>query len=130
MITNTDALIAEFMGFELQNNPNTRWYNQYFAEPNGVWGNRLEVLHFSTSWDWLMKVVEKIERIPSYDKDRFSTIVTIGNKECRIQSGRYNMNEKRDGYADIYFGMENSKIEAVYKAVIKYIEWDNKNNKK
>jgi hypothetical protein len=58
-----NRMIAEFMGFKLQDNPNERWFGQYFAEPNGTWGNRIEIMHFDTSWDWLMPVVEKIDNL-------------------------------------------------------------------
>jgi hypothetical protein len=59
-IEEKNAMIAEFMGFKLQDNPNERWFGQYFAEPNGTWGNRIEIMHFDTSWDWLMPVVDSI----------------------------------------------------------------------
>ena len=57
-----NRLIAEFMGFELQDNPNERWFGQFFTTPTKSWSGRIEILHFDTSWDWLMPVVSKIDK--------------------------------------------------------------------
>ena len=57
--TENNKLIAEFMGFKLQQDPNERWFGQYFTTPNDVWANRIELLHFDTDWNWLVEVVKK-----------------------------------------------------------------------
>jgi len=55
-----NKLIAEFMCWELQNNPTDRWLGSY-REPNGILhkNTNKEPLLFHTSWDWLMPVAEK-----------------------------------------------------------------------
>ena len=55
-----NELIAEFMCWELQNNPTDRWLGSY-REPNGILhkNTNKEPLLFHTSWDWLMPVAEK-----------------------------------------------------------------------
>ena len=57
-------LIAEFLGWELQDNPTDRWYGSY-REPNGILHKNTdkEPLLFHTSWDWLIPVVQKIEQV-------------------------------------------------------------------
>jgi hypothetical protein len=50
-------------------------------------------LKFHKSWDWLMKVVDKIESL------------------------------------DYFSELENTKLEATYKATVVFIEWHNKNFK-
>jgi len=59
-----NKLIAEFLGWKLQDNPTDRWYGSY-REPNGILHKNTdkEPLLFHTSWDWLMPVVEKIEQV-------------------------------------------------------------------
>lgn len=60
-----EQLVAEFMGFELQNNPNEKWFNQWFTKEtlNKPYNSRIEILHFNTDWNWLMEVVEKIKQV-------------------------------------------------------------------
>lgn len=59
-IIENNKIIAEFMGFKLQDNPNERWHGQWLAEPNSAWNNRIEILHFDSDWNWLIPVAEKI----------------------------------------------------------------------
>ena len=57
-----NKLIAEFMGWELQDNPKERWYGSY-REPNGAGyyhrNTTTDPLLFHCSWDWLMPVIKK-----------------------------------------------------------------------
>ena len=64
---NDNKLIAEFMGMRQGKENEIRWANDWFEslDPNGhifQSGLRHEHLRFNTSWDWLMPVVDKIER--------------------------------------------------------------------
>ena len=65
-----NILIAEFMGWELQDNPTDRWYGSY-REPNGVLHRNTdkEPLLFHTSWDWLMPVHKKCMFTPNFSGD-------------------------------------------------------------
>ena len=56
-----NKLIAEFMGWELQDDSTDRWYGSY-REPNGILhkNTNKEPLLFHTSWDWLIPVVQKL----------------------------------------------------------------------
>ena len=97
-----NKLIAEFMGFELQNNPNERWFNQWFTKEtlNKPYHSRIEILHFDTDWNWLMEVVEK----------------------CLIGEAETN---RPDLISKIYVGLTNvNKIET-YKACVEFIKLQN-----
>ena len=98
-IVEKNRMIAEFIGFKLQDNPNERWFGQYFTTSNGLWANRIELLHFDTSWDWLMPVVEKIESVNEGVPQQLLNVSLF------------------------------SYIEDVYNAVVEFIEWYNENEK-
>ena len=76
---------------------------------------------YSKDWNGLMEVVEKIESFVFDDNNSFN--VTIGaTNYCVIQ----------DSNGEIYENIEDSeetKLLTVYKAVIKFIKWYNKQNK-
>ena len=59
-----NQLIAEFMAFTQEKN--IGWYDNDMLMSQNVYdsqdGNCFDELLFHTSWDWLMPVVEKIER--------------------------------------------------------------------
>lgn len=112
-----NRMIAEFMGFKLQSNTDERWFGQWFTISNGTWANRIEILHFHTSWDWLMPVVEKIERLEFTIEKNFQRI--DGDYQCLITKGN-----------DILFQEFNeSSITAMHYVVAQFIEWHNKQQK-
>ena len=110
-ITENNKLIAEFMGFKLQDNPNERWFNQWFVKDtsNKPYQNRIEILHFDTDWNWLMSVVEKIESLENNLK-----------------------NETREEFIQFQKVLSlpiYNKIEVAYNACIEFIKWYNEQNK-
>lgn len=98
-IYESNKLIANFMGcadnLHLVESPITGEY----TDPD-------EFL-YHTDWDWLMPVVEKIE---SQLPEGFNVIIELRN--CLITGPEYHI----EGYSG------HSKIEAVYQAVLKYIQ--------
>jgi len=104
MSTENNKLIAEFMGYS-QPHPKypttTYWYKKDFPP--------LTVLLWDTSWDWLMEVVEKIEKDERYDVDilQHGTRITDNQKEIV------------NNIADISF---DKKIEHTYDAVVEFIK--------
>lgn len=75
---------------------------------------------YDSSWDWLMPVVEKINGM-------YHRITIEGNEEedrCTVLC--YDDNGKLDN--EVYECGLNL-LEATYKAVIKFIEWYNTQNK-
>ena len=59
MNTTKNAIIAEFMGYEIQKDPTERFFGRYKSPITKVWTKENE-LSFDTDWNWLMEVVEKI----------------------------------------------------------------------
>jgi hypothetical protein len=112
MNTENNKLIAEFLGFQLQTDPNKRWYNQYFVKDTleKPYSNRIEILHFDTDWNWLIVAVEKIESM-NYYVDIMNKAVSINNDEYMI--------------VDLSGKDFNTKIEAVYTAVVEFIKFYN-----
>jgi len=86
IIMEENKLIAEFLGWKLQDNPTDRWYGSY-REPNGILHKNTdkEPLLFHTSWDWLMPVVAKITRDEKYlgnvYREHLMDIVPYGYEE-------------------------------------------------
>ena len=70
---------------------------------------------YHSDWNWLMLCVEKIE---SQGLD-----VIINTTTCVINDVGEDRFDPFEGYST------NSKIDAVYYTVVKYINWYNENNK-
>jgi len=106
-----DEKIAVFMG--MSRRPSSPTYYDFSPEyrPSGIH----MVCHedrtrFKTSWDWLMPVLEKIE-------DTFSTEILNSMAFIDGKHGCY------IGIDDRFEGVSDSKIEAVYMSVVKYVTW-------
>lgn len=108
--------IAEFMGLE---NPFRNYVNL----------NGLPVpMRYNLSWDWLMPVVEKIERYKCLGVDK--TYVQISDKHCAIWN-YFDVKEflrmtGDDKNEDGKFKVRHSastKIEATWLAVVDFIKW-------
>lgn len=108
-----NKLIAEFMGLV-----RSSVVDKYWTEKNseGIGIGELVGLQFHTDWNWLMKVVEKIES-KGFD-------VFINTFVCRISD------VGEDRFEDIETFNSASKIQAVHSAVVDFIKWHNnlKNN--
>ncbi len=85
-------------------------------------GEKRVFVKYDSSWDWLMAVVEKIEK-GSYKDDRRTFEVgasfTIEDDTCKVSIG---------GMSDFEFphkGPPMTKIEAVWEACTKFIKWYN-----
>jgi len=109
-------------------------FMKYFADDEAVvirmHGYAYDQLKFHTSFDWLMPVVEQIEALNTSPEEKdgmtnwtkFYTVTIYGNI-CRIGSVA--------GYASsvcVCEGKGESKIEAVWNAVVNFIKWYNKQN--
>ena len=110
-----NKLIAEFMGcihlLPFKNTNSFKMNDNGTRTEEGKW-YRLNELKYHSSWDWLMPVIEKIERL--------GYAVNIYEQECRIFEDR----TIKPKYKKITY--ELTKIEAVYKAVVEFIKWYNK----
>lgn len=115
-IEENNRMIAEFMSVNI--NPNGTFelpqfgvltFSLYFKTEFSD-----EQLKYHTSWDWLMPVVEKIERLGFTIEKNFQRI--DGDYQCLITKGN-----------DILFQEFNdSSITAMHYVVVEFIEYYNK----
>jgi len=91
-----NKLIAQFMGWKLQDNPKERWYGSY-RESNGILhkNTNTDPLSFHSSWDWLMPVISK----------------------CRSES-----NSEDSYWERIYYSLEECDIDITYPVVVEFIK--------
>jgi hypothetical protein len=132
----TNKLIAEFMGDYFDSGLQLAYYIRY----NKVY--RIEDSQFHESWDWLMPVVEKIESLDlseygytwkgidgETEYNNQNICVEIERNQCWIY-----MNLQLDPLhtinAETFNKKCDSKIDAVYGAVVEFIEWYNTISKK
>lgn len=104
-LSENNKLIADYMGLPLYKDGDGRyeWVEQHVTS---LWLPK-DML-YSINWQWLMPVIDKIEY--------FGEKVIIQEYTCHIDSRRVDI-----------LTMGESKIEAVYEAVVKYIKEFNKN---
>ena len=74
-----------------------------------------DTMQYDTSWDWLMPVVEKIEGM-NYSVEIYS--MGLGNNRTTFYSC--------GAIVNTHSRLEESKIKSVYKAVVEFIKWYNK----
>ena len=98
---NNNKLIAEFLGYK----PNTNGVYPIVCINEGE-GWHLETMKFNYDWNWLMKVVEKIESLPNELCNKY-----FWNKEGKQQ------NDFR------IFRVQ--KIDDLYNQCIEFIKWYN-----
>ena len=79
-------------------------------------------LEFHTDWNWLMRVVEKIENLQDENN------CAIYNMQ--IEQSFTEIIDNHTSETIIYDIDADSKIEAVYNTVIEFIKWYNEQNKK
>ena len=103
-----NKLIAEFMQFEHNGDTLLNYVN---GNPN----LDIEPLEYHTSWDWLMPVVEEIEKL-GYD------FTASKRRDILV----YDANFMDENNIDIVY-IENYKDrkEATYQAVVEFIEFYN-----
>jgi hypothetical protein len=83
----------------------------------------VEHLQFHASFDWLMPVVEKIERI--YDDFHGYFGVYISSNSCTIQGTNLRTTPDNPHYAYHNEVTLNTKIESTWYAVVQFIKWYN-----
>lgn len=111
-----NELIAEFMGI-LKVSSKKYLNSPTYCHP--VWGDTDKTgLHYHSSWDWLMPVVEKISK--DYD---FTIKYYYG--ECTAYVNKQNL----EGLEICSYGNFDPSIVNVHKTVLDFIKWHNKNNK-
>ncbi len=107
-IENNNKLFTDFLGSRVT-------VDTFFI--NGMYvTEKLENLKFQSDWNYLMEVVEKIERLGYHI--RFYWNSGIKKNVCFIEK-EYN------SYNYIGNGLSIKKIEAVYNACLEFIKWYN-----
>lgn len=118
-----NILIAEFLGSKYIDDAPEDYPNGYYYQPEDLeedcpTGDPEEWV-FNSSWDWLMPVVEKIERI-----ENPIIHVEIATSHVRCKCSKWLLEYLEDGYDE-----EDSKIGAVYKMILAFIKEYNEQNK-
>lgn len=94
-------LIAKFMGSEPYNDGR---YGIMWPDPTNE--NKVGFgLHYDTKWDWLMPVVEKIERLSG-------VTVVMKKSRCRILVGK-----------KVFSCHTIVKLNSTYRVVVEFIKW-------
>jgi hypothetical protein len=131
-----NELIAEFMDIKLNNEYDDAidFVEEHVWEFNDEWYDcsRPEDLGFDVSWDWLMPVVEKIESLGHNCTMGFNNYCGFKHRTLKNSKGNVLTFESCHIVTEpdkIYTWTDYTKIEGVYIAVIKFIEWYNGNNK-
>lgn len=119
-----NKLIAEFMDCKIKDYGEdieiVEWSDDFYPDYQHMDGaHTINNIWFDRSWDWLMPVVEKIESLKSP--------VYINSNCCTIYEKIDFNTDNGDLFIQSY---HKTKINAVYDAVIDYIEWYNKQNNK
>ena len=127
-IIENNKLIAEFMGVfdKILSTGNIHSWSDapfyYTTEDTRekVIKNISKYSKYSKDWNWLMKVVEKIESIEDcvYQVD-------ILQEGCKILKRCCLLIDKRVGKLE----SDTTKIESVYNACVEFIKWYNEQNK-
>ena len=131
-IVENNKVFAEFLGYSQPHPdyPNTTYWYKKDCQP-------LTILLFHSDWNWLMRVVEKIESLNLGN----TTIKTVFSEEdLYINSNVSFLIMYKECYVNFFGEMKvyenwisvtecNSKIEAVYTACVEFIKWYNELNK-
>lgn len=120
-----NKLIAEFLGFEFKNGitQNEVFYTLEKEHPIYLQGYSYKCAKFHSSWDWLMPVVEKIQNLYR-TSEYFGALINISTTHISISCADFNYCDSKPQK-----DWEPFDIIRVWKAVIEFIKWYNKNKK-
>ena len=148
-VTENNRLIAEFMGYFPQDIVNEQGWRGWWSSPNKFPNHEsnqimFDAMVFNKNWDWLMSVVERIEELgfnfqnEGRNDGMWKQLRKGGNKNMsliNISRGFNNVKEVTSGITKpnsiclVYYDNPSEKKEAIYKAVVQFIEWYNEQNK-
>lgn len=123
-----NKLLAKFMGYDYYPHPEpfpgwrrpTPEIQKVFLKTQKFMGAYLcrthKELRYNSDWNWLMKVVEKVEKIEDEKYGRFA--VYIGSNNCSIQSTK--MDKEYPKYRSDIDGP--TKIWATFSMMINFIK--------
>ena len=129
-IFESNEMIAEFIGMKKSKYNQWCFKEQYVCIEGEDYADYWHIeLKFNLKWDkWLMPVIEKVESI--YDDFHGYFGVYIHSNCCTIQGSK--LNTSVENYHPAYFleSYGDTKIEAVYLAVIQFIKFWNDQKRK
>lgn len=114
-----EELIAKFC---LESRPlvsSVRTGNQYLFDN---WWHEKHELSFSSSWDWLMEAIAKIE---SVEVDSFTFYVEIRKNHVEISWEKGTASKEPPLPIVINRLEHHNKIDFVYRAVLQFVKWYN-----
>jgi len=114
-IENDNDVIAKFLETQSDNG---------YKYPIGPGWCTSKHLQYHNNWNWIIVVVEKIEAMTSNSGGHWG--VYIHSNCCVIQDTKWHQDHSKWYWAEDY---GNTKIEAVWLAVVKWIQWYNNNVK-
>jgi hypothetical protein len=127
-ITETNKIIAEFMGLELEETLTGEMVyareTEDFSKINNIRTEFYypEELLYHKSYDWLMPVYNKIEQLPLVYAMN-TRLNNLDDDNYQVSIVPFNMDT-----FDSMFHSSSSKINAMYKAVVEFCEWFNNSN--
>jgi hypothetical protein len=125
-------LFAEFLGYEkgnwlrdeeIFNSSNESYWvrrpspDSYQINDDGVYPGEMR---FKESWDWLMKVVEKIETISHPKYPEYKSCIEIGRDWTTLQWEHGTM-----GIEGTFLSHAENKLIRTYEVCLKFIKWYN-----
>lgn len=123
MNTKENKLIAEFMGMEKERHEDGRYlFTTDMEELKGTDTRFWKELYFHVSYDWLMYVVDKIEKIEE-DIELFGGNIITVSYTFQIENKSVTVWKHSDRFDSIKI-IEingNTKREATYNAVVEFI---------
>lgn len=127
--TQNNILLAEFLGVKEKE---SNWFDGYELQEAGLpfnygaMGNGTRDLKFHTSWDWLMLVVDKIDKTElsglTFAVDilnGLTQIICYG--ECKING------VVLPSDTTLLMAESKSRIESTYSACVQFVKWYNEN---
>lgn len=125
MSIENNILIAEFLGWKEQKDPSRKFFTQFFNEyGERKGGTAKEPLLFHSSWDWLMEVIEKIDKTDtlSSTEEPYWYCVSLMGSYASVTDGK-------TGKIIIEISEENdySWIGVAYKLAVDFVKWYKKN---
>jgi len=114
-------LIAKFVGMEPTNLPGFfDTCGDYFNTNFTVGSVPYDEAMFHSSWDWLMPVVEKIEKLLN-DHHKIGGTFVIENYGACVETYNYYINDNH--LCSYYSERGDTKIEGVWKTCVKFCKW-------
>lgn len=130
--------IAKFMGASVEELPNGKYRVGYLNSKGEVFfHNDITIKsvaervayhgNWYCDWDWLMSVVEKIETldmVPFFLIQNKTAVIAISESQGVI-THKIESSELVEEDGKIFTKQKDSKLEAVYNCVVKFIKWYN-----